>query len=398
MAEDPVDVALSIPEVQAAARVCYGDMLGATFPLKVNRDLQINLKSIYQDGIYEVMTDYLDFEKENVYDLLYCWILGTYCYEIFGTFPYIYFSGIKRSGKSRALDIMRLLSKNGKSSLNASPAALFRLLGETRASFFFDELENLNKEGMEDLKLLLQAGYRRGGTVLRCEKNEETGKIGTKEFAVYCPKAIASINRPDDVLADRSLVITMMRSMNWEVSARVIPDEKVMLPSGFYTWAFLKDLIEKIVLSKMDEIKKEYESLTDKEITSRDWEMYRPLLAICKVALGGDYYDRLRLFALERIKEKKEEEQFNLEAMILPALYSLSDNYNGRVPATQLLVKIKQDDTYSWVNGQFLGRVLRNIGFKPIKSSGLMYWICPKDKIELFAQRLSIKLEDNKEE
>jgi len=387
---------MDMPEAQKTAQECYGDLLPAG-PRK--RDIQFNLKSVYEDGIYEVLSDFLDLEHESSYDVLFCWLVGTFCYELFDAFPYLYFVGTKRSGKSRALIILNKLANHGVLAANSSPAALYHYIEETTggASLFFDELENLHKEGKEDLKLILQAGYRRGESVLRCVKDDDSNHKA-RMFNTYCPKAIASISRPDDVLGDRALVIEMRRSINIAVVNRYIPLEEVDIPCGSFAWAKLSEIIRMIVDTRKNEIKKTYSALTDKEFVGRGWEMWRPLLAIAQVCLGPDYFDRLRAFAITRVKEKEDEEQFNLEATIVPALYDLTETYNGRVPAAQLLVKIKQDDTYSWVNAQFLGRVLRNIGFKPLKCHGTMFWLCPKDKIELLAERLSIKLKDKDNE
>jgi hypothetical protein len=77
------------------------------------------------------------------------------------------------SGKSRALEVLEMLCPRPMLSVNISSAALYRTVSDpkTRPTILFDEIDTVfngrNASNHEDLRALLNSGYRRGAKVLR---------------------------------------------------------------------------------------------------------------------------------------------------------------------------------------------------------------------------------------
>jgi hypothetical protein len=148
---------------------------------------------------------------DEAYLPLALWALATYTPNSFECFPYVaLLSPAKRCGKTRALEVLELVSNGAWRGTSPSAAALYRMM-ESTPTLLLDEVEALNRKGASEVQQailsILNTGHRKGATVPRCEgpKNE------VRHFAVYGPKAFAAIGGLPDTLLDRSIVVTMQR-------------------------------------------------------------------------------------------------------------------------------------------------------------------------------------------
>jgi hypothetical protein len=116
------------------------------------------------------------------------------------------------SGKTRVLEVLDLLVPSSMFVFNASPAAIFRSLGQSQVTLLFDEADAVwNKRGRddnhEDLRALLNAGYKRGATIPRC-----TGpQFEVTHFDAYAAVALAGLGQLPDTIMSRSVIIKMRR-------------------------------------------------------------------------------------------------------------------------------------------------------------------------------------------
>jgi hypothetical protein len=76
------------------------------------------------------------------------------------------------SGKTRVLEVAQFLVAAPEMTISATPAALFRMVSEGPITILFDEVDaifNAKTGGNnEDLRALLNAGYKRTATIARC--------------------------------------------------------------------------------------------------------------------------------------------------------------------------------------------------------------------------------------
>lgn len=191
------------------------------------------------------------------------------------------------SGKTRVLEVLELLVPEARLSLNASPAAIFRLLAEKQICVLFDEVDAIWREAgkddrNEDLRALLNAGYRRGATIPRC--------VGPKHdvanFAVFCAAALAGLGALPDTLMSRSIIIRMRRRAPGEdvepFRHRQCAPEGHRIRDRLAAWA-------KVVGTAIADSEPEMPS----GIVDRPAEVWEPLLAVADAA-GGEWPDRAR--------------------------------------------------------------------------------------------------------
>ena len=244
-------------------------------------------------------------------DTLALWLAHTHATEAAETTPYLAItSPEKRSGKTRLLEVLELLAHAGLPTANTTDAALFRSISELSPTLLLDEVDSIfsNKaRDREDLRGLLNAGYRRGAVVRRMGG----AKMTTLEtFPVYCAKAFAGIGNclPDTIL-DRSISIALQRKTREETVERF--RRRDVAPEG----EDLRDCVADWIAPQLDWLRDERPSLPD-ELDDRAQDMWEPLLAIADLA-GGDWPQRAWKAALE-LSGNGAREDDSLTALLLP--------------------------------------------------------------------------------
>jgi len=150
-------------------------------------------------NIIDLLKEYLDI-KEEYYNIIALWIIGTYFHEEFPSYPFLFFNAMKGSGKTRAMNLITFLSKDGEMLNNMTEAVLFR----TQGTLAIDEFEGVTRKGKESLRELLNSCYKRGTKVKRmAQKKTIEGTIQVvEEFSIYRPIILANIWGMEEVLGE----------------------------------------------------------------------------------------------------------------------------------------------------------------------------------------------------
>lgn len=142
------------------------------------------------------------------------WTMGTYLHRLYRYYPYVWLNSlVKGSGKTLLMEILRPVVFNGMMVVNPSPAILYRYVSENAPTFMIDEMEKMRRQDRErygEIIALLNAGFNRNGTVMRCEPTGG-GKFRWVTYSTYSPKMFAGLNDLDDVLRDRTIRIDMVK-------------------------------------------------------------------------------------------------------------------------------------------------------------------------------------------
>jgi hypothetical protein len=168
---------------------------------------------------------------ETIYTTLATWVMGSYVFRIYRTFPYIHLHAEKGSGKTTLMDIMHPIAFNGQPSADQSKALIFRDVHASGSSLFLDEVEFLRNENAAtygDVVSILNSGYRAGGRVRRLGPNREP-----VEFSTYSPKMFAGIEDIRDTLDERSISVRMTMKLATEHAEeyKSSPEERMLQAS-----------------------------------------------------------------------------------------------------------------------------------------------------------------------
>jgi hypothetical protein len=163
--------------------------------------------------VKEFIRQFCVFPDEHCLVAVTLWVAHAHMIEHFHTTPRLNLNSPEAgSGKTRVLEVLDLLVPESLFSLNASPAAVFRLLAQKQITLLFDEVDAIwtkrgKDDNREDLRALLNAGYKRGATIPRC--------VGPRHevvsFPVYCAVALAGLGDLPDTILSRSIIIRMRR-------------------------------------------------------------------------------------------------------------------------------------------------------------------------------------------
>lgn len=148
------------------------------------------------------------------------WVAHTHGIEAFESTPRLNLSSAeKQCGKTRTLEVIELLARNARHTVNMSTAYLFRIVDEWQPTLLVDEVDTIFNPKLgaanEALRGLINAGHRRGATVGRMIG--EGTAMTPHDFPVYCPVALAGIGMLPDTVHDRSIIIRLRRRKSDEV-------------------------------------------------------------------------------------------------------------------------------------------------------------------------------------
>jgi hypothetical protein len=314
------------------------------------------------------------------------WIAHTHAVEAADTTAYLELtSAEKRSGKSRLLEVLELVVVSPLPAANISDAALFRAIDKLGPTLLLDEADAIfgksNGREREDLRGMLNAGWRRGAVALRMGGARMT-KL--EAFPVFCPKAFAGIgDYLPDTLADRSIALRLERRTRDEPVERF--RRRDVVPEG----EMLRDRLADWLEPQVDELRAARPPLPD-ELDDRAWDLWEPLLALADLA-GGDWPDRARRDAVE-LSTGEARQDDSLSARLLADLRTVfSENGAERFRTADLLdelYKIEESPWGDWYGKPLTAHALSKL-LRPYRIKTMPVWADGKTvkgyKLEQFA-------------
>lgn len=321
--------------------------------LEILRQLFKEIRSIY--------ARYVEFVDYGAYDFFPCWIIGTYIFDWFESFPYVYLHAPKRSGKTKALSLTSKLASNSIFSVNVSQASLYRVIEERNPTLFIDEADYLSSEEKAELYKILNAGYKKGAVVLRCDSAGK--KIELKDWHVYCPKMLASVEELKEQFIDRCITFNLLRSRNKEIANSIIREN---IDDKGIKWEIWRSGIREQIPKIKELISQNFEELDSDErmekIIGRDRELWLPILAIAKT-LGSEIYANLINLALDKVEKTKEQEKESIEHGIINELLIIVKE-DSWIFVRDVWVALKSKQEWEWVNIRYIGKVMKRLNFQ----------------------------------
>lgn len=332
---------------------------------------EIPQEDLRPDILVDIVETYLRsfyyFEDEAKYKILCLFVLGTYYYELLGTFPYLLFNGEKGSGKSTLDFAMKLFCFNSKLAINISEAALYRMMSFEGGTMIMDEMEQLTsrKKGNEGaLGATLKGGYKKGsGDVYR----HNTEKGTNENFDIYCPKIISNIFGIEDIILDRCIEVKTYRLKYSKHSDLKNPekyfseylDEIREITSKFCLSALDNfTLLSRIQTSPLNSMFKDGEP-------PRNAEILMPLLALARMIdlyrSGEDVnrfveydkiqgeYERILMDYNEReiVKSRKSVDELTPEGIIKKCVVQIAHELLGKIPSQEKYYTVYENLKYT---------------------------------------------------
>ncbi len=288
------------------------------------------------------------------------WIAHAHLVDSFENSPRLAFlSPEPGSGKSRCMELTEALVPRPVLSVNSTVAYVFRKISDEAGlpTLLMDEIDAVfaggKSDGNEDLRGLLNSGYRKGETAGRAAIRGK--EIVTEEWPSFCAVAIAGLNQLPDTLMTRSIVINMKRRRRGQ---EVSPyRRRVNQPEAAHIYERLDQFANRI----RDEISNAWPELPA-GIEDRDADIWEPMIAIAD-AFGGHWPITARDAALAMVEESQKKPP-TLGIKLLADVRTVMGAAD-RISTIDLLEGLHALDTAPWgnikgqpIDARFLARTL----------------------------------------
>ena len=302
-------------------------------------------------------------------DTIALWVAHTHAIDSFECTPYLGISSAeKRSGKTRLLEVIELLARQPLPTANISDAALFRVIEDRQPTLLVDEVDAVfgKKSPREELRGMLNAGYRRGATTHRMGGSNNTT---LQTFSVFCAKVFAGIGDClPDTISDRAISIRLKRrTRNVTIERFRLRDVK---PQGL-------ELRERLAewLAPLEDLLLDSRPALPDELDDRAQDVWEPLLAIADSA-GGDWPDQARRAALE-LSTGEERQDDSLTALLIRDISGVFElKSDSPLRTADLLDGLHAIEESPW--GDWYGRPLSSHGLskllKPYRIRTMPVW------------------------
>ncbi len=268
----------------------------------------------------------------------------------------------KRCGKSRLLDIIEAICHRPVMTVNASPSAIYRLIGSAQGdppTVLIDEADTIfghDAGAHEDLRGLLNAGHQRGRPALRWDVNSRT----VEELDTYAMAALAGIGRLPDTIEDRAVVIKMRRRapnetvQPYRLRRDAPPLNQLRVQLHRWTLKHIKTLTSAVPVMPLED---------------RAADTWEALIAIADHA-GGDWGERARHAAVVLTNDAQQSDD---ETLATELLKDCKAAFAGRdiIRTQELLTTLKSDLEAPWVNHGAQGLTPRALATK-LKEFGIV--------------------------
>lgn len=204
------------------------------------------------------------------------WAAGTYFLDEFERYPLAIINAPERAcAKTLYQNVIGKMVRRPLQASNASASGLFRAVEKLRATLLLDEGDTFTKD-KSDLHGMINAGYAKGGFVLRSEASGDTYEPRT--YSVFSAKSIAGIaleNHLPDATMSRGIIFNMRRKLrNEKVERFRNTDEE---------FAEIRSKLMRASVDFADRARSARPPLPD-ELNDREQDNWEPLLCIAACA------------------------------------------------------------------------------------------------------------------
>jgi len=236
------------------------------------------------DQVTTFITRFSVFPDPHCAPTVALWCAHTHAIAHFYTTPRLILDSAEPgSGKTRVLEVAQFLVAKPEMTISITTAAIFRMLAVGPVTLLFDEIDAVfsTKTGgnHEDLRALLNAGYKRSATVARCVGDASRMKV--ERFPVFAPVALAGIaGGMPTTITTRAITIHMRRRAPHE-HAEPFRERKVETQA---------EPLREYLAEWLDRVGDEHIAGAEPQIpdgvADRAAEVWEPLLAIAELAGG----------------------------------------------------------------------------------------------------------------
>src|SRR5690606_24088979 len=300
------------------------------------------------DAVREFVARYNAFPSEHCAPMLALWYAHTHAADHFYVTPRLILDSAEPgSGKTRVLEVAQFLVRAPEMTISATTAALFRMVADGPVTILFDEVDAIfnpkNGGNNEDLRAMLNAGYKRSATIARCVGDARAMKV--ERFPVYAPAALAGIaGHMPATITTRAITVHMKRRRADEHVAEFweedVEREARPLRERLATW--MATAGERVGAAR---------PTMPPNVRDRSAEIWRPLIAIADEA--GDHWPDTARAACEYFVANAATQPDSIGIRLLADLRPLYTQHDAdRMTPADILTALHTLDDAPWAEYQ----------------------------------------------
>lgn len=319
------------------------------------------------------------------------YVMLSWLFDCIPVLPYLRALGDYGTGKTRLLQTVGSLCYTPIFVAGSvTPAPIYRILEMVGGTLIIDEGDFRITEAWADIVKILNCGYQKGFSVLRCEQSGQTFDV--KAYDVYGPKVIAS-RKPwkDEALESRCLTNRMDGLGRGDIP--------LLLPRSFWQEATeIRNQLLFFRLHNYGEIEIDYSDYS-LEVEPRLAEIYLPLKSII---IDPEAQREIEEFIKEYHRKMVSARGMTLEATVLGAIIELSNegkpllikDVTDRANA-KIRDEAAEDSPYQLTTHK-TGQLVRNsLGLETRRGTGGRYQVVVKgeEALSRLAKRYGLETE-----
>lgn len=275
------------------------------------------------------LSDHLYLEDYAQLEVLTRWIIASYRQDEFQFAPYLLFIGPVESGKTRALELISLLSYRGILHANISPSALCREITKYHPTICIDQAEHIfntsNERGAEMYSIFM-SGYRYDQKYVVASQDSDNDLVIRNVFGF---KAMASTRVFDEAMATRSIIFYMKEG---KPKIRELKEESLERARHIRNKLLYWRLCQEPLAPPTDH----------KKVYGRLREIYAPLSQV-RSLLGWNDNELVDYILIDK-RKKEQEMSETFEASILRKIKDIWENPDLEDAPPRILVKYLTED------------------------------------------------------
>jgi hypothetical protein len=278
------------------------------------------------------------------------WVVHTYCFDAFAITPRLAItSAVMQCGKTTLLDVLSCLVHRPISTVNATPAAIYRTVGKLRPALLIDEAETF-LIGNASLCGILNSGHRKSTAfVIRADET----------FSTWAPAGIAMIGRLPSTLEDRSISIRLQRRRADELIEAFRLDHRGDLKR-------IARMAARFAADHFDELKGANPNIPG-TLENREADNWLPLIAIADAA-GGAWPSIARQVAVNLAIATRTSEESPAVMLLEDIDAVLTAHIGERIQSADLVKTLAQLEGRPWAEWK---------GGKPVTPNAIARLLAP---------------------
>lgn len=237
------------------------------------------------DQVSDFVARFSAFPSEHCAPMLALWYAHTWAAEHFYFTPRLVLSSAEpESGKTRVLEVARHFTQAPEMTAAGSAAAMVRMVAAGPITLLLDEVDTVfavGGAGNEEVRGMLNLGYKRTATIPKCKGDAATG-ISVERLPIFAPSALAGLaGCMPQTITTRAITIHLRKRRHDEQvqSYRERQAEREAEPIRDALAAWITGIGEQLG---------DAEPAMPFGVADRPAEIWEPLLAVADAA-GGDW-------------------------------------------------------------------------------------------------------------